>query len=94
MLLFTCYSRSAREARALGLVDHMVPLAELEKCKRDITRQLRRARSETVAMARNRNKAAFAEALKQGVADTNAALGGGTGHRRLAHHRRGRPWIL
>jgi enoyl-CoA hydratase/carnithine racemase len=74
MLLFTCHSRSAHEAHALGLVDHLVPLADLEKCKRYITRQLRRARSKTVATARNWNKAAFAEALKQGVADTNAAL--------------------
>jgi enoyl-CoA hydratase/carnithine racemase len=74
MLLFTCHSRSAQEARALGLVDHLVPLADLEKYKRDISRQLRRARSDTVATARNWNKAAFAEALKQGVADTNAAL--------------------
>jgi enoyl-CoA hydratase/carnithine racemase len=74
MLLFTCHSRSAQEARALGLVDRLVPLADLEKCKRDISRQLRRARSETVAAVRNWNKAAVAEALKQGVADTNAAL--------------------
>jgi enoyl-CoA hydratase/carnithine racemase len=74
MLLFTCHSRSAQEGRALGLVDHLVPLADLEKCRRDVTRRLRRARSETVATARKWNKAAFAEALKQGVADTNAAL--------------------
>jgi hypothetical protein len=46
----------------------------LEKTKRDITRQLRRARTETVTTARDWNKAAFADALRQGVSDTNAAL--------------------
>jgi enoyl-CoA hydratase/carnithine racemase len=74
MLLFTCHSRNAEEAKAMGLVDHIVPLAELEKTKRDIIRQMRRARSETVATARNWNKAQFAAGLQQGVTDTNAAL--------------------
>jgi enoyl-CoA hydratase/carnithine racemase len=74
MLLFTCHSRNAQEAKALGLVDYIVPLAELERTKREVIRQLRRARSETVATARNWNKAQFAAGLQQGVTDTNAAL--------------------
>ena len=74
MLLFTCHSRNAKEAEVIGLVDRVVPIDQLEKTKRDITRQFRRARNETVITARNWNKAHFAVALKQGVEDTNAAL--------------------
>ncbi len=74
MLLFTCHSRSAEEARQLGLVDRVVPTAELEKAKREITRQFRRARSETIATARNWNREALARDLRSGAAETGAAL--------------------
>jgi polyketide biosynthesis enoyl-CoA hydratase PksH len=74
MLLFTCHSRTAQEAQELGLVDRIVAVDQLEKATRDITRQLRRARNETIATARAWNAAAFAQGLKQGVAETNAAL--------------------
>jgi len=74
MLLFTCYSRSAKEAQSLGLVDRVVPSEQLEQAKLEITRQFRRAESRTVIATRRRNSAAFAHALNAGVAETAAAL--------------------
>lgn len=74
MLLFTCHARGAEEACTLGLVDRIVSPDELEKAAREILRQFRRARSETVIAARSWNAAAITEALDAGVAQTAAAL--------------------
>jgi enoyl-CoA hydratase/carnithine racemase len=74
MLLFTCHSRSAEEAQSLGLVDRIVSPEQIKNATLEITRQFRRARSETVIATRRRNSAAFARALKAGVADTSTAL--------------------
>jgi len=74
MLLFTCHARGAEEALALGLVDRIVPPGELQQVAREILRQFRRARSQTVIAARRWNSAAIAEALDAGVAETGAAL--------------------
>jgi enoyl-CoA hydratase/carnithine racemase len=48
LLLFTCYSRSADEAQALGLVDRIVEPDELAAATRNTVRQLARARTESV----------------------------------------------
>jgi enoyl-CoA hydratase/carnithine racemase len=74
MLLFTCHSRTAEEARCLGLVDRLVTADELEKAKLEIIRHFRRAKTATVVAARQRNSAAVAEALDAGLAETAAAL--------------------
>lgn len=52
MLAFTCYSRSAEEASALGLVDRVVPVDELANATRNTIRQLARARTESVVACR------------------------------------------
>ena len=74
MLLFTCHARNAMEAHDLGLADRVVEPVELEKAKREILRQFRRARSESVIAARRWNGAALAQALQQGAAETGGAL--------------------
>jgi enoyl-CoA hydratase/carnithine racemase len=52
VLLFTCHSRSADEAAALGLVDRIVGPDELEATVRNTVRQLARARTESVTACR------------------------------------------
>jgi len=74
MLLFTCHSREPADAQALGLVDRIVPQDQVETAKREIVRQFRRARSDTVIAVRRWNAAAFTQALKAGTLETNAAL--------------------
>jgi polyketide biosynthesis enoyl-CoA hydratase PksH len=73
-LLFSCHSRTAAEAHAIGLVDRIVEVDQLERAKTEIARQFSRAKSETVINTRLRNAAAVALALEAGVSDTAAAL--------------------
>jgi methylglutaconyl-CoA hydratase len=73
-LLFTCVACDSGEARALGLVDRVVPDGECETARRAILRQFRRAKSATVIAARRWNASAFAKALRDGVAETSTAL--------------------
>ena len=74
MLVVTCHSRSAEEARALGLVDEVVPHGELAHARNRIVRQLRRASGDTVAAMRRWDAVALARALAAGVEETGAAL--------------------
>lgn len=73
-LLFSCHSRSAAEAYAIGLVDRIVEVEQLERAKSEIVRQFGRAQSETVINMRRRNSTAFVQALEAGVGATAAAL--------------------
>jgi enoyl-CoA hydratase/carnithine racemase len=73
MLLFTGYSRSAAEAARLGLVDEVVAPSELDRARRTAIRQLARARTSTVLVAR-RWQNDLAAALSAGVEETAAAL--------------------
>jgi polyketide biosynthesis enoyl-CoA hydratase PksH len=74
LLLFTCYSRSAGEAAALGLVDRVVPVEQVESARRETARQLRRVRSETVIASRQWNAGEIERGLRAGVEETFAAL--------------------
>ncbi len=74
MLLFTCHSRSADEAFAVGLIDQIVPHEQLETATGEIVRSLRRARSQSVRAVRQWNVPGFAEALRAGAAETADAL--------------------
>ena len=73
LLLFTGYSRSAFDAARLGLVDEVVQVGELEHAQTRAIRQLRRARTATIVVAR-RWQRGLAEALRAGVEETAAAL--------------------
>jgi enoyl-CoA hydratase/carnithine racemase len=74
LLLFTCHSRSAEDAVALGLVDRVVAVPELAAAQRHMLRQLRRARSETVAVARRWHTDAVESGLRAAIEDTASAL--------------------
>ncbi len=74
MLVVTCHSRSADEARALGLVDELVGVDALPVAKARMIRQLRRASPETVAALRRWDAEALSRALAAGVEETGAAL--------------------
>ena len=74
LLLFSCHSRIAAEAHAIGLVDRLVEADQLDRAKTEIVRQFSRAQSETVINTRRRNSVAIALALEAGVGDTAAAL--------------------
>jgi enoyl-CoA hydratase/carnithine racemase len=74
LLLFTCHSRSAEAALALGLVDELCPVEALAGGRRSAIRQLRRARRETVMACRRWEEDDLARALRAGVAETTATL--------------------
>jgi enoyl-CoA hydratase/carnithine racemase len=74
LLLFTCHSRSAEEAAALGLVDRVVPVDEIDRARREIVRQLRRTCSRTVATSRSWTAQEIARGLRAGLSTTAAAL--------------------
>jgi enoyl-CoA hydratase/carnithine racemase len=74
LMLFTCHSRSAEEAAALGLVDRVVPTERLDGAYRDVVRQLRRACSRTVAASRAWTTREIERGLRRGLTATAAAL--------------------
>ena len=94
-LLFSCHSRSAAEAHAIGLVDRIVEVNQLERAKTEIVRQFGRAKSETVINSRRRNAAAVALALEAGIGDTAAALASDRVSAALdtAADEEGLPWV-
>ncbi|HEY4059907.1 MAG TPA: enoyl-CoA hydratase/isomerase family protein [Kofleriaceae bacterium] len=73
MLLFTGYSRDAAEAAHLGLVDEVVEESAFAAAQRRAIRQLGRARTATIIVARGWRRD-LAEALRLGVEETTAAL--------------------
>jgi enoyl-CoA hydratase/carnithine racemase len=78
LLVMTCHSRSATDAAALGLVDQVVPVADLERARRSAIRRLARARTESVEACRRLEHGRLDELLQAGVAETAAALANGS----------------
>jgi enoyl-CoA hydratase/carnithine racemase len=74
LLLFSCHSRSAEEALALGLFDVVVPVPALPRARGDAVRSLRRARTESVIAARRWDEDELDRQLFAGVRETDAAL--------------------
>ncbi len=74
LLVVTAHSRSAAEAKDLGLVDEVVAVADLAGAVARTLRQLRRANPATVAALRRWTAVELAGALAAGVEDTAAAL--------------------
>jgi enoyl-CoA hydratase/carnithine racemase len=73
MMLFTGYSRTAFDAARLGLVDEVVQVEALERAQRNAIRQLSRARTTTIVVARGWQRG-LTEALRAGVDETALAL--------------------
>jgi enoyl-CoA hydratase/carnithine racemase len=74
LLLFTCRSHSVHEAAALGLVDRIVSVERIDQVRREILRELRRARSETVERSRSWTAGELEQALRVGVEESLTAL--------------------
>ena len=73
MMLFTGYSRTAFDAARLGLVDEVVQVDTLDRARARAIRQLARARTPTIVVARSWQRG-LAEALRAGVEETATAL--------------------
>lgn len=73
MMLFTGYSRTAFDAARLGLVDEVAQVIALERARANAVRQLARARTSTIVVAR-RWQRGLDEALRAGVEETATAL--------------------
>jgi enoyl-CoA hydratase/carnithine racemase len=74
LLLFTCRSYSVDEAAALGLVDRVVHVEQVDQARREIVRELRRARSETVATGRRWSASELEMDLHAGIDETFTTL--------------------
>jgi enoyl-CoA hydratase/carnithine racemase len=74
LLLFTCHSRPAAEALTLGLFDQVVAPEKLADTKQNVLRQLRRARSRSVAISRRWGANKLIQDLQAGVHETAASL--------------------
>jgi enoyl-CoA hydratase/carnithine racemase len=74
VLFFTGHARPADVAADLGLVDRVVPLERLATARREIVRQLHRARTESVMASRRWIADEVRLQLRAGVRQTNAAL--------------------
>lgn len=75
LLLVTCHSRDATEARWFRLVDEVVAVDELAAAQRTAVRSLARARTRTVVAMRQWDGAVLSRALAAGVDETAIALG-------------------
>ncbi|MDB4960391.1 MAG: liuC [Myxococcales bacterium] len=74
LLVMTCHSRSASQAAALGLVDEVVAVGDLERARRSAIRRLARVRTETVVACRRLEHGELDHQLNAGVTETAAAL--------------------
>jgi methylglutaconyl-CoA hydratase len=74
MLVLTGYSRDAAQGARLGLCDDVVPRQRLEHARRDVVRQLARARSACVAVLRGWDEPTLSHLLALGVEQTALAL--------------------
>lgn len=74
LLLLSCHSRSAEEARVLGLVDEVVAAQALPQARSRIVRQLGRANPATVRACRIWEADALEREIRAGQQQTAAAL--------------------
>ncbi|MBV9330103.1 MAG: enoyl-CoA hydratase/isomerase family protein, partial [Alphaproteobacteria bacterium] len=74
LLAFTGFARSAAEAERLGLVDQIIDEREVETAARAAARRLARASSDSVRAMRALRVSSISDSIRQGVAETLAAL--------------------